>query len=246
MDRAIYVAMNGAMASMRAQTANTNNIANVNTVGFRRDMNAFREAEVNGYGLRTRVAVTRAGEGSDMSPGPLKHTGRNLDVAIRGKGWVAVQTPDGGEAYTRAGNFRLTSAGQLMTTDGHPVIGNAGPIAVPPYSNLNIGEDGTISIVPLGAQPDEVAVVDRIKLVDPPDNQLYKDTDTLMHTVGGQPLAADANVHVVSGFLEQSNVTPATALVRMIQLARQYEMQVKEIRASDQNAQSSQQLLRMS
>jgi flagellar basal-body rod protein FlgF len=237
--------MSGAMATMQAQKANTSNIANADTVGFRTDLAAFRDAPVAGVGLPSRVGVTTAGKGWDFSPGPQVTTGRDLDIAVQGHGWIAVQTPDGGEAYTRAGDLRVTEAGLLTTRAGQPVLGNSGPVALPPHSKVSIGDDGTISAIPLGAKPNAIAVLDRIKLVNPPEDQLAKGNDGLMHLRGGEPVEADANVRVDSGELEQSNVNAADAMVRMIELARQFQMQVKEIRTANENGQASQQLLRM-
>lgn len=246
MDKSVYIAMSGAMATMRAQNANTSNIANANTVGFRADLAAFKDLPVSGVGLPSRVNTTIAGQGWDFSPGPQVTTGRNLDIAVQGRGWIAVQAADGGEAYTRAGDLRITESGRLTTRGGRPVMGNSGPIALPPHTKLTVGDDGTLSVIPLGAKPNAMAVLDRIKLVNPPTSELAKGTDGLMHLAGGATAAADGEVRIASGVLEQSNVDPASALVRMIELARQYEMQVKQIRTADENGRASQQLLRMS
>jgi flagellar basal-body rod protein FlgF len=246
MDKSIYTAMSGAMATLRAQAVNAGNIANIDTTGFRANLDAFKAVPVRGAGLPTRVATADAGRAADFSHGPQIATGRNLDVAVDGDGWIAVQTANGGEAYTRAGDFKVTQSGMLETRAGRPVIGNSGPVAVPPHSKLNIGEDGTISIIPLGGKPNVMAMVDRIKLVDPPRGELEKGPDGLMHVPGGVKVHADADVHVTSGMLEQSNVNAAGALVRMIQLARQFEMQVKIMHAADDNGRASARLLQAS
>lgn len=246
MDKSIYVAMTGAMATLRAQTANAANIANINTVGFRAGLDAFQSLPVAGAGLPSRVDTAAAGRGWDFTSGPQITTGRDLDVAVQGAGWIAVQAADGSEAYTRAGDLKVTEAGLLTTRGGRPVLGNSGPVALPPYSQVTIGGDGTVSVVPLGEQPNAVAVLDRIKLVNPPPGQLTKGADGLMHVPAGTQVAPDAKVRVASGVLEQSNVDGASAMVRMIELARQFEMQVKVMHAADENGRASAQLLKMS
>jgi flagellar basal-body rod protein FlgF len=246
MDNAIYTAMTGAMATLKAQGVNAGNIANINTTGFRANLDTFQAVPIRGAGLPTRVATVDAGRAADLSHGPEIATGRNLDIAIDGDGWIAVQTANGGEAYTRAGDLKVTRSGMLETRAGRPVIGNSGPVAVPPHSKLNIGEDGTVSIIPLGGKPNVMAMVDRIKLVNPPRGELAKGADGLMHVPPGVKVHADAKVHVASGMLEQSNVNAASSLVRMIQLARQFEMQVKIMHAADENGRASARLLRAS
>lgn len=243
MDRMLYIAMSGAKEIMRAQAVNTNNLANANTTGFRADLQAFRSLEVTGPGYESRVYGVARGTGVDFSPGRLVTTGRDLDVAVRGQGWIGVQAPDGGEAYTRAGALQVDSNGLLTTSSGRPVLGNAGPIAVPPYAQIAIGGDGTISVQPLGQAPDTLAVVDRIKLVDPDPAALTKGADGLIHTVNGQPLPPVASVQVVSGALESSNVNSIDAMVDMIELARRYEMQVKLMQTAKDNDRAAAQLL---
>ncbi|MGD9385671.1 MAG: flagellar basal-body rod protein FlgF, partial [Thioalkalispiraceae bacterium] len=236
MDKVLYTAMSGAKQTMLAQSANSNNIANVSTPGFRADYAQFRSMPVYGPGLPTRVFAMTERSGTDLSVGSVNATGNGMDVAINGNGWIAVQAPDGSEAYTRAGNMRLTTEGLLVTGGGLPVMGDGGPITVPPVNRMEIGEDGTISVMPLGEQGNELNVVDRIKLVNPDKDLLYKGEDGLMHVKGGAEVEADANVKVVSGMLESSNVNIATALVNMIDLSRQFETQVKVMQEAEKNA----------
>ncbi|AOV16616.1 flagellar basal-body rod protein FlgF [Acidihalobacter aeolianus] len=245
MDRMLYIAMSGAKEIMLAQANTTNNLANANTVGFKRDLEAFKAIPIEGPGYASRVYTQDEGTGTDFTQGPLITTGRSLDVAINGPGWIAVQGPNGQEAYTRAGELKVNSNGLLTTNQGYPVIGNSGPIAVPPNQKIEIGADGTITVLPSGQQPSALAVVDRIKLVNPPDSQLAKGLDGLMHTRNGQPLQASANVSLVSGALEGSNVNTVNAMVKMISLARQYEMQVKMMKTAETNDQASAQLIRL-
>jgi len=245
MDRMIYVAMSGARQTLIAQAANSHNMANVSTVGFRSDLSQFRAMPVFGDGLPTRVYALAERPGVDFAPGTLRTTGRTLDVAVNGDGWIAVQAADGSEAYTRAGDLRVSSTGGVLETGaGFPVLGNGGPIAVPPFDKLEIGTDGTISIRPLGQGAGGLAEVDRVKLVNPDPSGLKKGADGLFRSgPGGSP--ADAGVTLVSGALEDSNVRIADALVRMISLARRFEAQVKMMQTANQNETAATEMLRI-
>jgi flagellar basal-body rod protein FlgF len=244
MDRLLYIAMSGAKETMRAQTANNHNLANASTTGFRADLSAFQSRAVTGSGYASRVYATNSTVGWDSSYGSLQATGRDLDVAIQGDGWLAVQAPNGQEAYTRAGDLKVQPDGMLVTGAGHPVLGASGPVTVPPNSSLLVGNDGTISIVPLGQGPQTTATVGRIKLVNPPADTLERGEDGLFRTKDGTEAPADASVHVSSGVLESSNVNVAQAMVNMIELARHYDMQVKAMRTAEDNGAASAQLLR--
>ncbi len=231
MDRMLYVAMSGARQIMLAQAANSNNLANVSTSGFRADLSQFRSQPVFGNGYPTRVYAMAERPGVDFKPGINEATGRDLDVAIKGKGWIAVQDQTGKEAYTRDGSLRITANGLLQTSQGDLVIGNTGPIAIPPAEKIEIAHDGTISIQPKGQGPETLAVLDRIKLVNPSEANLQKGPDGLMRTASGiQP--PDAAVQLRKGVLEHSNVSAVGALVRMIELSRQYEMNIKMMSAA--------------
>ncbi len=245
MDRMLYLAMTGAREVMNAQAVNTNNLANATTVGFRADMESAMSLPLYGPGQPSRVYGVTEGNGVDLSPGALQQTGRELDVAVDGDGWIAVQAPDGGEAYTRAGDLRVDAFGILTNGAGHPVIGNSGPIAIPPNAKLDIGRDGTISIRPLGQGPNALAVLDRIKLVKLPPDQVVKGEDGLMRLRGGGRAEADASVTLVSGALEASNVNAVESMVRLIELARLYESQVKLMRTAEENDGAAARLLRM-
>lgn len=245
MDKMLYIAMSGAKQTVLAQTINTNNLANVSTTGFKADLAQFRAMPVFGAGMPTRVYAMTERPAVDMSVGALTTTGNDMDVAVRGEGWIAVLASDGSEAYTRAGNLRLDSTGMLVTGAGYPVLGNGGPIALPPFEKLEIGADGTITIRPIGQDPNVLAEVDRIKLVNPPAEEMTKSLDGLMRRTDGMPAPADANVQLVSGVLEGSNVSAVEAMVNMISLARHYEAQLKMMEAAKENDAASDQLLRM-
>ncbi len=243
MDEAIYLAMTGAKQTEYAQAINSNNLANISTTGFRADLHAFQSVAVEGPGLESRVNAVVDGHRTDFSSGAIAHTGRNLDVALQTDGFIAVESPNGGEAYSRAGDLRLSSGGILVNGAGHRIIGDGGPVAIPPFEQLLIGADGTISVQPLGQGPETLAVVDRIKLVNPDVRQLTKGDDGLLRHVDGRVAESDAGVRLTSGALEQSNVNSAQTLVNMIELSRQYELQIKTIRTAKENADAAAKLL---
>ena len=244
MDRLLYVAMTGAREAMRAQSVVANNIANASTTGFREVRRAVDSAPVAGPGLPTRVNPVSLPDAWNPESGTLLHTGRELDIAIQGDGWIAVQDAGGNEAYTRAGNLRIIASGLLETASGDLVKGAGGPISIPPFQQLYIGNDGQISVVPQGQSPEALAIVDRIKLVNPPAADMMRAENGLFRMGDGGEAAADAGVHIANGTLETSNVNATAALVEMIEIARAYEMQVRAMHAADENAQASASLMR--
>lgn len=245
MDKSIYVAMSGAKEVLRAQAANNHNLANASTTGFRADLTAFMSRAVEGPGYASRAYATTSTVGWDSDAGSIMNTGRDLDVAVNGSGWIAVQGADGREAYTRAGDLRVDANGQLLTATGRSVVGDGGPLTVPPHSSLLVGTDGTISIVPPGQGPETVSSVGRIKLVNPPAEALERGEDGLFRQKDGQDAPADASVRLATGALESSNVNAASAMVNMIELSRQFEMQMKSIRTAEDDARSSASLLKL-
>ena len=241
MDKLVYLAMTGAKALMQRQDALSNNLANASTPGFRSDLMAFRAVPIrNDAAATTRVYALEATAGFDHAAGTVQQTGRSLDVAVRGPGWIAVQGLDGNEAYTRAGSFQVSADGTLQTMSGLPVLSDGGPIQVPANSELNIGDDGTISARAAGQAPVQVG---RIKLVDPAPGELNKGVDGLVRTATGEPAVAEPRVRLAAGALESSNVNVVEAMVGMIALSRQFEMQMKMMQTADQNAQRAQSLL---
>jgi flagellar basal-body rod protein FlgF len=245
MDRMLYVAMTGAKQTLLAQTANSHNLANASTTGFRADLEAFRAMPVYGPGQPSRVYAMAERPGTDLMSGTVSATGRELDVAVSGDGWIAVQAADGSEAYTRAGDLRVSSNGQLVNGAGHEVLGNSGPIAIPPSMKIEIGADGTITSRGLGQAPSTLSAVDRIRLVKLPSAELIKGADGLMRLRNGQPAEPDANVRLTAGSLESSNVNAVEAMVNMITLSRQFEMQVKAMKTTEDIDQSAAQILRL-
>lgn len=243
MDRAIYIAMTGAREITRQQAAVAHNLANVSTHGFKQELNVFRALPVVGEGAKTRAYVLETTPRTDFASGGIQHTERALDVAVRGPGWIAVQDAAGNEAYTRMGHLQISVNGILQTTNGLNVMGDAGPLAVPPDQDILIAKDGTVSTVPVGQNLNAVAIAGRIKLVNPPEADLERGGDGLFRLRTGQPAPADANVTLISGALETSNVNPAETLVNMISLARQFETQMRVLRAAEDMDQAGDRVL---
>ncbi|PKM30258.1 MAG: flagellar basal-body rod protein FlgF [Gammaproteobacteria bacterium HGW-Gammaproteobacteria-11] len=246
MDKSLFISMSGASQNMLAQRAHANNLANVSTTGFRRDFEQARSMPVFGETLPTRAYAMTERPGTDLSVGSMQETGRDLDLAVEGEGWIAVQAPDGSEAYTRAGSLNIDAFGLLRTSSGLPVLGNAGPIALPPADKVEIGQDGTISIRALGEAPNVLAEVDRIKLVKPEAGSLRKGEDGLMRVEGALEQEADATVRVASGFLESSNVNAVEEMTAMLSLARQFELHIKMMRTAEENSQTTNRILQVS
>ncbi len=246
MNEMVFIAMTGAKQTEYAQAINSNNLANISTTGFRADLHSFSAVPVEGPGVDSRVNAVIEDFGTDMSQGAVANTGRNLDVAIQGRGFLAVQAPDGQEAYTRAGDLRVNAGGLLTNGAGHLVIGDGGPVAIPPNSSLLIGSDGTISIQALGQGPETLAIVDRIKLVAADESRLQKGSDGLLHLPDGEFAETSAEVRLMAGALEQSNVNVAKTLVNMIELSRQYEMQVNVMKTAKEDADAAAQMMRVS
>jgi flagellar basal-body rod protein FlgF len=228
MDRGLYVSMTGAKQIMNAQAANNHNLANVNTVGFRADTVSFDSEPIYGPGFASRVNAVAADSGTDFSSGVLTSSGRPLDIAVNGAGFIAVQGADDGA---------------VTTSTGLAVLSESGPIVIPPATSVTIGGDGTVSVVPQGLAPAAQSQVDRIKLVNPTLKSLTKGTDGLFRLKSGAKATTDEAVKVSSGTLESSNVNAAQSLVNMIELQRLYEFQIKSINANDQNEQSAQRMM---
>ncbi|GLK89438.1 flagellar basal body rod protein FlgF [Pseudomonas turukhanskensis] len=246
MDKMLYVAMTGASQNTMAQRAHANNLANISTNGFRRDFEQARSMQVFGDSFPSRVYAMSERPGTDFTPGTLQDTGNPMDVAVSGQGWMAVQTPDGKEAYVRTASLKIDGLGQLRTGTGLPVLGNGGPIAVPPEQKVEIGQDGTITIRALGEAPNVLAEVDRIKLVNPDLKQMEKGVDGMIHYKGSDPLLADDSVKLESGFVETSNVNAVEEMTSILSLSRQFELQVKMMRTAEDDATSLARVLQLS
>lgn len=245
MDKGLYVAMTGASATLQAQASVAQNLANVSTAGFKAHLVNTEAFTVPGAGLPTRIDAMLISNGFNTDAGSVIQTGRSLDVTFGEDKWLAVQARDGGEAYTRNGALQVNATGQLTTAGGNVVLGQGGPISIPPNEQVSIGADGTISITPQGQGPETVAIIGRLRVVNAPSASLTRRDDGLMGTRDKSvPGPAAGNV-LASGAFEGSNVNTADMLVQMIQLSRQFEMQVKILKAGDENARSANSLLRL-
>lgn len=242
MDRLIYTAMSGASQTMARQAAVAHNLANVSASGYRAEEHRLRAAQVVSAtpgALPTRAFAVDASTHNNFAPGPLLQTGRTLDVAVEGQGWIAVTAADGTEAYTRDGSLQLDVNGVLQTRNGLPVQGDGGAISIPPDQKINIGVDGTVSVVPETGAQNTVNALGRIKLVNPPEETLVRGADGLFRLKGGDAAAIDPNVKLASGTLEGSNVSPVEQMVTMISLGRQFEMQMKMLSTAEINDRSA-------
>ena len=246
MDRALFIAMSAAKEAELVQRVNNHNLANASTTGFKADFAALVDRSVQGPGYPDRSYTqgleTRA---FDTRPGTIEQTGRDLDVAIMVEGWFTIQAPDGSQALTRRGDFHINADGMLTTGDGDLVLGVDGPILVPPAQSLVIGEDGTVSIRPVGQPVNALAQVNRLNLVKPPLEQLQKGEDGYIRFTGpAGELRPDASIRVGNGMLERSNVNPVDAMVRLIELQRNFEMQINMMKRIDDNGRKTQELMR--
>lgn len=241
MDKLIYTAMTGAKHLMYRQDALAQNLANAATTGYRADTVAFRAVPIQGETPGTRVFSIETTTGADLAPGPMTSTGRSLDVAVQGQGWLAVQAADGNEAYTRAGNLQIGVDGTLALPNGAQVQGEGGPITIPAGATVAIAADGTVSAKTQGSAT--VNTVGRLKLVNPSAEELKKGLDGLFRLKSGEAADADPNVRVAEGTLEGSNVNVVEAMVGMIAAARQFELQMKMLASAEQNEQKANSLV---
>lgn len=241
----IYVAMTGAREAMRAQSSVSHNLANAATPGFRAVQQSVQDAPIYGPGFGSRINALGRPNVWDAQPGAMMHTGRDLDIAVQGQGWLAVQDTNGNEAYTRAGDLRVNPTGLLETGTGHLVLGNGGPVSLPPFDTLYVAGDGRISIVPAGQSADSLVEADQIKLVNPDVGEMTRSGDGLFRLKDGSAAAADPVVRIANGQLEASNVNPAEAMVQMIELSRRFEMQIRSMHTAEQNDEATARLMRM-
>ncbi|MDR9828499.1 flagellar basal body rod protein FlgF [Vibrio sp. FNV 38] len=249
MDRSLFLAMSGAKQNMQAMQLRANNLANVSTTGFRADLAQARSMQAYGEGLPTRVFSMTERPGHRFDQGSVITTGRDLDVTVQGDGWISVLDKTGQEGLTRNGNLNVSDTGLLMNSTGQLILGdNDAPIMLPiPISKVEIGTDGTVSVVPQGAPADALEVVDRIKLTNTNNQTLFKDTNGLFRAKDpNQIYAADANVTLLKGAIEGSNVNAVGEMTSLIDLQRQFEMQVKMMSTAEEMDKASDSLLRSS
>ncbi|AQS38917.1 flagellar basal-body rod protein FlgF [Shewanella psychrophila] len=247
MDKLLYVAMSGAKQNMNSLAVRANNLANANTDGFKADMEQARSMQAFGEGLPTRVFAMTESPSADFTAGPIKTTGRDLDIAVKGDGWIAVQSADGGEAYTRSGSLSFDTTGLLRNDRGNPIMGDAGPIVLPlPIEKVEIAQDGIISVRPLGSTAEVIEEVGRIKLVNPGNQNLMRGEDGLFRLISGENAPADPFIAIESGAVEGSNVNAVDEMVSLIDIQRQFEMQVKMMKTAEEMDKASSSLMRIS
>ncbi|NQZ11868.1 MAG: flagellar basal-body rod protein FlgF [Algicola sp.] len=246
MDRMLYVAASGAKQNLNAIAVRANNLANAATDGFKADMEQARSMQAFGEGLPTRVFAMTEIASQNFDDGALKSTGRDLDIAIEGKGWIVVQDAEGKEAFTRKGNLKITENGTLETANGLMVMGDGGPITLPvPLEKVEIGRDGTITVKPQGAPANALEDIDRIKLVNPNNPDIHKGKDGLYRRKDGKDEDAAGEVTLVSGMLESSNVNAVGEMTSLISIQRQFEMQIKMMQTAEENDKHHNQIFRV-
>ena len=247
MDKLVYTAATALRAHMSSQAAIANNMANVSTTGFRADRVVFDRIELKGGGaqIEARAPTSEEVTDADRSPGVISRTGRALDVAMAGDAWMAVQASDGSEAYTRRGDLTIAPSGVLQTGDGFLVMGQSGPITLPPANSVTIGGDGTISIVAQGDATGTPQIVDRLKLASTKGTDTVKGLDNLLRVRGGGTLPADLDAKVEGGALEGSNVNMTQALIDMIENQRAYEVSANMMKSAKDMDESGASLMRL-
>lgn len=243
-DKASFIGMTGAENSLRQLEILTNNLANANTTAFRGDYEVMHQKVINANDSKqSRVYSALDGSYTDFRPGPIIETGRDLDLAISGPGFIAVQSSSGEEAYTRAGNLQLNQNRMLVTKTGELVLGNNGVINIPPAEQLNISNDGTVSARLLGTN--ELVPIDRIKFTNPDVSHLSKGADGLFHMTEGETAPVDPNIKIIFGALEGSNVSPIETLTKLIELSRHFEVHTNLMKSMAENSGKANQLLEL-
>jgi flagellar basal-body rod protein FlgF len=245
-DRLIYSSLAAMRGAMARQATIANNLANVNTAGFRGEFTSAEAEWLKGSGLNGRATVSEDVTGANMTAGAVQSTGRDLDIALNGDALLTVQAPDGSEAYTRRGDLQLTDSGLLTTGDGMPVQGQSGPITLPPADSVSIGKDGQIWIVPQGGDPKSPQAVDTLKLVSAQGSTIKKGLDGLFHVEGGGTLPSDPDAKLTSKSLEGSNVNASATLVDMIDASRSWEAQIKMLTTAQDMDKSASALMQIS
>lgn len=247
MEPILYNAITGGRTDFKRQELIANNLANINTPGFKADLYQAQTMymdNTNGTNNSNGQSfVVQGPNGIDLSPGEIISTGRDLDVAIDGDGWMAVKDSQGREVYTRGGSLRLDVNGQLITSSGKAVLGDGGPISIPPAKSIEIGNDGTISIVPLDGDIKGLAILDRIKLVTLDRTNIVKNDEGLIQLKQGGKAKADGTVKLINGAIEGSNVKAIDQMVGMISAGREFDAQMKILSTVDDNGQKLAQLL---
>jgi len=251
MDRLIFTSNGTLQAQALVRSTLANEIANVSTVGFKRSFDAaLRTVKAEGAGFDTRYQlqpVTR--DVIRMTPGPVISTGRPLDIAMNGSTVLTVQANGGVQAYTRRGDLHVNAQGQLETGNSHLVLGQNGPINIPPGFEVRINTDGTVFARDPNQPGAQASVlIDRLRLKDASKVDLTRREDGL-YKVLGQPDGADfadgpQAPSLITSSLEGSNVNPMEAMTRLIDHSRSFEMQIRMIKQSKDIDQSGASMIR--
>ncbi|GLT16388.1 flagellar basal body protein [Vibrio zhanjiangensis] len=240
MDSLLFTATSGASRVLKAQHVRSNNLSNADTAGFRADMERVSSLSLQGSGFDGRTLAVTNSASTRFDSGDVIKTGRALDVAVLGEGYLTVQTPQGQEAYTRAGNIKVDQDG-VLTINGFAVMGDGGALVLPEYQKVEISERGRISIVPPGGGAE--LEVGTLKLVRPDTNQLEKRSDSLLHSVDGNQFAQDETVQIAPEHIEGSNVSAIDELLNVMSLTRNFEMQIRMMKTAETLAQAGNKLM---
>jgi len=245
MDRLVNTALTAMRGAMARQASIANNLANANTIGFRAEVANAETRWIKGDTFDTRAQASEQVIAADMAQGAVTETGNPLDLALNGDALLAVQATDGGEAYTRRGDLKVSDSGLLTTGDGLPVLGEGGPVILPQMDSVSIAKDGSIWGVPQGGDPANPQQVDKLKLVNAAGSSIAKGNDGLFREVNDGALPSDPLATVTSGSLEGSNVNSTQALIDMIEASRAWETQVKMIDTAKQMDDGGASLMRL-
>jgi flagellar basal-body rod protein FlgF len=245
MDRLIHTALSGMRGSMSRQTVTANNLANASTTGFRAEMSSAQTLWMRGQGLNARAFASEEVTAANMAGGTVSDTGRDLDVAMQGDALLAVQAEDGSEAYTRRGDLQLSASGLLTTGDGRPVLGESGPLTLPPADSVRIADDGMVWVVPAGGDPSQPQQVDRLKLATPAGSRVRKGLDGLFRVENNGVLPSDPAARLTPHSLEGSNVNTSQALIEMIDASRSWDAQLNLITQAREMDTSAADLMRL-
>ena len=237
MSTVLQVAAAASRQITNAQAAVTHNLANAGTTAFKADLFYAEQ----GYANRGEAGASAV----DFRVGNIAYTGRDLDIAIAGDGWMQVITPAGEEVLSRRGDLRIDPNGNLIDAEQNQILGDGGPINVPADSQVTIGADGTVSFIPRGETALGTVVTGRILLVNPAPETLTKGLDGNIRAEGQANLEPAAEVQLAVGALETSNVNPIASMVQMIELSRSFEGHIQTMKSAEELNASSASLMRL-
>jgi flagellar basal-body rod protein FlgF len=245
MDRLVYTAVSGMNASMMRERMTASNMANAQTIGFKAEVMRAETVTLDGPQLDVRAMNRSEVKGANMKEGAIVETGRPLDVAMTGNTMLAVQSVDGQEAYTRRGDLSISTTGVVENGEGLPVLGETGPLMVPPGSTVSISQDGSVMVRDPAVPEQAPQKIDRLKLVSTAGSQLEKDLAGVFRVPGGGVLPVDDNAKVIPESVEQSNVNSSEVLVDMIESQRLFDLRTKLVSTAKELDEGSSRLMRL-